>query len=149
MNNFQENNVQAGDEALLDDPLPNEAAADAVLLPQRAHAATYEPDADAEVEVEVEVEAEAEAEAEAEEYHRPPQREHAGNTVYEDAWTQHPDADEEPEVYGAQRQPATVWILNADGVKTPEAEAEAEGAQRQPADSWRLNADGVWTTEEN
>ena len=79
MNNFQENNIQAGDEAEHDAPLPNDAAAAAALRPQRAHAATYEPDSDADA----------------------------------------------------------------------EAEAEVYGAQRQPADSWRLNADGVWTTEEN
>mgnify|MGYP006445563245 CR=1 FL=1 len=104
MNNFQENNVQAGDEVEHDAPLPNDAAAAAALRPQRAFADTGEHHND----------------VEADEDPRPPQREHAGNggdeVLYEnddEDENNDPLVDEnenENVLFGvAQRQPADHW----------------------------------------
>jgi len=108
MNNFQENNVQAGDEVDPDAPLSNDAAAAAAALrPQRAFADMGEHHND----------------VEADEDPRPPQREHAGNggdeVLYENNDHENNDLlvdenenenENENVLFGvAQRQPADHW----------------------------------------
>tara|TARA_B110001469_G_C9418660_1_gene213673 strand:+ start:89 stop:406 length:318 start_codon:yes stop_codon:yes gene_type:complete len=103
MNN---NNVLPGDEAFLDAPLLNDAAAAAALRPQRAFADTGEHHND----------------VEADEDLRPPQREEAGNGGYEvlyendnedennDPLVDENENENENVIFGvAQRQLADHW----------------------------------------